>query len=183
MTHFPNFKKTHRPAIKCRKATGESIKQYQGKLPDALLEDWQEAGWCGYGKGLIWIIDPSTLESSLKDWVEESERAIAFARTAFGDIIVWTGKDIYYVDVLYDKYSRIGGDIDVFFDVTLCDKVYINSVLDRKLFLQALKKLGELDHDECYGFEPAISLGGSGTLDTLRKVKLREYLSILAQTK
>jgi hypothetical protein len=57
----------------------------------------------------------------------------------------------------------------------------LDDVLDQKLFQKARKKLGPIEYDECYGFEPAIALGGPGTLSTLRRVKLREHLSLLAQ--
>ena len=54
-------------------------------------------------------------------------------------------------------------------------------MLEQKLFRKALKKLGPLQHDECFGFEPAIALGGSESVENVRIVKLREHLSILSQ--
>lgn len=53
---------------------------------------------------------------------------------------------------------------------------------DRPLFSRARRKLGALDIDECYGFVPAISLGGEPRLENLRKLKAREHFSILSQS-
>ena len=49
------------------------------------------------------------------------------------------------------------------------------------LFTPALKKLGRLEHDEMYGFVPALALGGPSDLAHLQKVKAVEHLVILAQ--
>lgn len=49
------------------------------------------------------------------------------------------------------------------------------------LFARTLKKLSELSPGEVYGFFPALAMGGSARLDTLRKVKALEHLAFLAQ--
>lgn len=49
------------------------------------------------------------------------------------------------------------------------------------LFKRAASKLGPLDPDEMYGFEPALIVGGQVNLDHLKKVKLDVHLTILRQ--
>jgi hypothetical protein len=49
------------------------------------------------------------------------------------------------------------------------------------MFKPALRKLGQLKHDEMYGLVPALALGGEVSLDHLQKVKAVEHLVILAQ--
>jgi len=44
-----------------------------------------------------------------------------------------------------------------------------------------LKRLGRLEPDELYGFEPTLALGGVERLENLAKVKAVEHLLILAQ--
>ncbi|WP_322404849.1 DUF1851 domain-containing protein [Massilia luteola] len=51
----------------------------------------------------------------------------------------------------------------------------------RQLFQRALKKLGPLEPDEVYGFEPAIALGGKMRPENLAKLKLDVHLTILRQ--
>jgi hypothetical protein len=48
-------------------------------------------------------------------------------------------------------------------------------------FLSALERLGYCAYDECYGYFPALALGGSEKVENLQKVKLREHLSLLFQ--
>ncbi|MNE90069.1 hypothetical protein D3C80_1875430 [compost metagenome] len=47
------------------------------------------------------------------------------------------------------------------------------------LFERAVKKYGPLAPDEMYGFEPALVLGGSSSLENLRRLKLDPHLLIL----
>jgi len=49
------------------------------------------------------------------------------------------------------------------------------------MFGRATKKLGMLQHDEMYGFVPAVMLGGSDKFENLKKVKAVEHLMILSQ--
>jgi hypothetical protein len=181
MTQFPGFKEKHGSGIKCRKVPEESIKLYENTLPNSLIENWREEGWCGYAKGLIWTVDPSEFQSDLSRWIEPSDLSIVFARTAFGDMVMWDGQTIKYVSVIYNQISELAKDMEMLFEYVFCDDDYLKDALDLKLHRSALKKLGQLETDECYAFEPALALGGSGELNTLKKAKMREYLGILAQ--
>lgn len=49
------------------------------------------------------------------------------------------------------------------------------------LFSPALRRLGQLKHDDMYGFVPALALGGSAALTHLKKVKAVEHSVLLAQ--
>ncbi|MCY1553188.1 hypothetical protein D9M68_896440 [compost metagenome] len=49
------------------------------------------------------------------------------------------------------------------------------------LFEPAYNKLGKLNHDEMYGFVPALAFGGPCDLAHLEKVKAVEHLILLAQ--
>lgn len=181
MKQFKEFKKKHGLPTKCRPTTEKSLKEYRAKLPDALIAEWEEVGWCAYGDGLIWIVYPDELKAPVKEWLGASSKALAFARSAFGHLFLWDDEGAHMLDPQHGTIATLINKIELVFNSTLCSKAYLDTVLDQKLFHKALKKLGPLEYDECYGFEPAIALGGPGTLSTLKKVKLREHLSILAQ--
>src|SRR5262245_48397823 len=177
---FDEFKKKHGPPTKCRPATEKSLKTYRDKLPDELITEWEEVGWCAYGDGFIWIVDPAELVAPVKEWLGTSS-VYAFARSAFAHLFLWDQEGAHMLDPQLGSIAKLINRIDLVFNSTLVSKSYLQNVLDQTLFRKALKKLGPIEYDECYGFEPAIALGGPGTLETLKKVKLREHLSILAQ--
>lgn len=179
---FEKFKKIHGAPQKCEKVSGEQIKNYQGKLTDDLLEEWNKSGWCSFGDGFLWTVDPEDYSDVMDDWLEKAGESFAFARTAFGSIFFRNGSDNFLLDVLNNDVSRVFARIDYVFDGTLCDGDYLDDVLLRPLFKDALDKLGVLSKDECYGVFPPPAMGGEIALDNLEKVKIKEYLAILSQT-
>ncbi len=51
------------------------------------------------------------------------------------------------------------------------------------LYISARKRLKAPAVDECYGFKPAIALGGDMYSESLEVFKIKEHLSFLAQLK
>ncbi|MCK1790082.1 GAD-like domain-containing protein [Pseudomonas violetae] len=169
-----------------------SIDRYRGKLPDQLLEYWDEHGWSGYGDGIFWIVNPQEYEGVVASWLEctEFETLDSYhliARSAFGDLYLWgeqSGASLKITSIL----SRYTTHKSIFIGEQM-DKGLRNFMLTREIstnnygdmFKPAKKKLGTLRHDEMYGFVPALIFGGPDTLDHLDKVKAVEHLTILSQ--
>jgi hypothetical protein len=187
------------PPMARRDVPPDKIKKFRGKLPNKLLEYWQEYGWCGYGKGLFWTVDPDEWEDELDAWIGdtdfvERDAYYVIARSAFGKLILWgekTGQSLKvitpygWIFPAFDEkeFRERGQDrsIQLFFCVTSkesCDETDIN---EKPLFERALKKLGPLDHDTMYGFVPALALGGEPRLENLQKLDAHVHLDILSQ--
>lgn len=181
MAQFAAFKKTHGRASECRSAPKARITAFRKKLPASLIAEWEESGWGAYGGGLLWLVDPDELKATVRDWLGKSSKAVAFARSAFGHLFVWDRDGAHMLDPHHGTLAKLIDDVDLVFDYTLCSTRYLDTVLDQKLFVKAHKQLGALAHDECYGFEPAIALGGKATVKSVRKLKLREHLAVLSQ--
>ena len=182
MSQFEKFLAVQGPALKCRPASADVIQKYTGILPGALIEHWREMGWCGYGQGLLWVLNPDDLRDPIAEWLgPASERSHAIVRTGLGDVIFWSDKGASYLDVNDNVIFEMGDDIEGIFRFSLCDDDYLENAVSRKVFRQGLRRLGVLEPDECYAFTPALVLGGPGTAETLERVKVREHLSILAQ--
>lgn len=169
-----------------------SIDRYQGKLPSLLLEYWAEHGWCGYGDGLFWLVNPQEYEGVVASWIEGTkfEKLDTYhiiARSAFGDLYFWgekTGASLNITSIL-SRYIVFNSTLGLEY----MDKQLQNFLLTRNaddndyggLFKSAKKKFGNLRHDEMYGFIPALTLGGPDTLEHLEKVKAIEHLILLSQ--
>jgi hypothetical protein len=169
-----------------------SIERYKGKLPNQLLEYWAVHGWCGYGNGIFWIVNPQEYEGVVASWLEGTKFEAfdtyhLIARGAFGDLYLWgekTGASLKITSVL----SRYTTHTSIFTGEQM-DKGLRNFLLSREVdsndygdkFKPAKKKLGTLRHDEMYGFVPALMFGGPDTLDHLEKVKAVEHLILLSQ--
>ncbi|WP_130931166.1 MULTISPECIES: GAD-like domain-containing protein [unclassified Pseudomonas] len=189
---FSIFLETFGAPVDRQEVPASSIERYKGKLPNQLLEYWAEHGWCGYGDGIFWIVNPQEYDSVVASWIEgtrfeEIDTYHLIARSAFGDLYLWgekTGFSLKITSVL----SRVvvknleinNDDMDRELQAFLLSRnVDSNDYGD--LFKPAKKKLGTLRHDEMYGFVPALMFGGPDTLDHLEKVKAVEHLTLLSQ--
>jgi len=169
-----------------------SIDRYKRKLPDLLLDYWAEHGWCGYGDGIFWLVNPEEYEGVVASWLEgtalhKRDTYHLIARGAFGDLYLWgenTGPSIKITSIFSRCSIR-----ELEMTPQNMDRRVQNFLLTKdiegndfeNMFKKAVKNLGKLNYDEMYGFVPAIMLGGSTTFDHLRKVKAVEHLMLLSQ--
>jgi len=70
---FSNFIEEFGSPIERREVPTSSIQRYRGKLPDQLLEYWREHGWCGYGDGIFWMVNPQDYDAIVESWLEGTE--------------------------------------------------------------------------------------------------------------
>jgi hypothetical protein len=187
---FEYFLEKMGPAFDRQEVPASSIERYRGKLPDQLLAYWQDHGWSGHADGLFWTVDPQEYEPVLEAWLGntpfmEQDALHVIARSAFGGLYFW-GERTGYALKLFSPgafvlpISARTGSMEE-------EMRWFFSFRDREendfdgLFAPTLKKLGRLQHDEMYGFVPALALGGPATLEHLEKVKAVEHLVLLAQ--
>ena len=189
---FSIFLQTFGGPVDRQEVPMSSIEFYRGKLPNKLLEYWAEHGWCGYGEGIFWIVNPQEYEGVVSSWIEgtsfeERDTYHLIARSAFGDLYLWgekTGFSLKIIScisrcVIYD-FEITNNEMDrELQNFLLSTEVEYNDFDD--LFKPAKKKLGTLRHDEMYGFVPALMLGGSASLDHVEKLKAVEHLILLSQ--
>lgn len=189
---FSIFLQTFGGPVDRQEVPATSIERYRGKLPNQLLDYWAEHGWCGYGDGIFWIVNPQEYEGVVASWLEGTKFETfdtyhLIARSAFGDLYLWgekTGASLKITSLLSRYTTR----------TSICtgeqmDKGLRSFLLSRQvdsndygdLFKPAKKKHGTLRHDEMYGFVPAFMLGGPDTLDHLEKVSAVEHLILLSQ--
>ena len=189
---FARFIEKFGAPVDRQKAPTSSIERYRGKLPNLLLDYWAEHGWCGYGDGIFWLVNPQEYEGVVSSWIEgttfeERDTYHLIARSAFGDLYLWgekTGFSLKITSVLSRcvlhnfelKSEEIDRELQGFI---LSREVDTNDY--GEMFKPAKKKLGTLRHDEMYGFVPALMFGGPDTLDHLEKVKAVEHLTFLSQ--
>ncbi|MGI2172507.1 GAD-like domain-containing protein [Shewanella sp. MF05960] len=200
--NFYNFK-GFGPAIKSVNPTQETLDYFKEKLPNRLLEYWQEYGFCGWGNGAFWTVNPADYHEVLQVWLSGTEfeerekdgidKYYVIGRGAFGRLFVWgkTSGQSIKINPSYgmllpadysDKLKALGEErsIDLFFAVMSKDSIE-EEADGMPLFNRALEKLGVLESDEIYSFVPALSLGGINKLENLQKMKALEHINFLAE--
>ena len=176
------------------------IDRWRGKLPDQLLKYWEDEGWCEYANGLFCTVDPDEYEDLVDEWLEDTklDEIDAFhviARSAFGDLYVCgekTGRSVTIACAIHmisaipkELKPKNKADLDLsirsFFAFSKRSRFDMQDENGEPLFERALAKLGPLESDEIYGFEPALALGGKMCLANLIKVKADVHLTLLRQ--
>ena len=185
----------------CIKADEEVIKEYSGKLPAKLFEYWRELGWCGYGNGLIWMVNPKDYEDILEQRLrgtpfEDRNDLSVIARNAFGELYVWAkgkGKILgiepnlntisYFSPTDKENLSEDeeNEEMQEFWSGQQKQFLDIDDEEDEALFDRCLEKFGQLKSDEMYGFKHHYALGGEMELKNMEILKLNIYHSIAAQ--
>ena len=154
----------------------------EAKVDEDLFTLWQEEGWACYGGGLFWTVDPRVFVEIAKDWPVVPPQASVFARNAFGDLLLVKDGEVFRLAIQWGRLMDLGPNAYIFLNSTLKEPSLSESLLQRKLFAKVRKRLGDLDPDECYGLVPALVLGGnSDDPASYQRVKMREYLALLAQ--
>ena len=163
------------------KISEETIKKYQGRIPDELMEVWKNYGYGSFYNGYLKIINPDEYQEILEESYFNGKISIPIFATGFGDIITWRSGEFVTL-IIYRK-----NDIDVlvagfefFFGDLMTGKVLIRR-LDKGLYEEALSRYGTLEYDECFGFVPLLPLGGSEKVDNLEKVKILPHIDLITQ--
>jgi len=183
---------------KSRPFSAERASLYEGKLPDALIELWRAEGIGMWLKGKFQFCDPQEYTSITKmicsnDLEFSSAKSHIFGFTAFGELLLWNEQhgnfrvNLPNQTAQADKLTsnEVSPDIDIkaalmFLDDDSTD-VFEDTPDAKPMFQKTLVKLGELDLGECYGFFPALALGGEAKLPNVRRVRALEHFAFLAQ--
>src|SRR5688572_32328451 len=109
MSRFQDFEAEYGPAENREIPTAETVAKYEGRLPAELLEKWREVGFCSYGKGLLWLVDPEQFADVIDDWAEvrDDSEPVVFLRTAFAHLYYWQNGAVFSLDVHRGSLSEV----------------------------------------------------------------------------
>lgn len=156
------------------------MKEYKEKIPAQFIEIWKNYGFGTFLNGFLRIINPNDyMDFTQKSYFEK--KSIPLLVTALGDIIVWEDNAYFFIlQYRYNNFSSLARGFKVF-EKLLDETEYFFRKVQAKNFNEALQNLGAPAYDECFGYVPLLSLGGSEKPENLQKVKLREHLELMYQ--
>lgn len=171
----------------------EIINKYNNTLPEELLNIWQTMGFGMYEDGFLQLVNPDEFEFVF-DYIDKLlEPSIVFGVTALGDLLIWEGNQNWTISP--DEGNRVKiinirkchsralnslkGALDVFFDdYFISHKDYFDS----KAYLDMKGELPKLEYGQCYGYVPALSLGGKASNKNLQVVDIKSYIDVIGQS-
>lgn len=171
----------------------KTINKYKGLLPEELLNIWQNMGFGIFEDGFIQLVNPDEYEFVF-DYIDKLlEPSIVFGITALGDLLIWEGNNNWTISpdegnrVLLINIrkctSEILGDMDFLLNFTLGDETAIidKEYFDSRPYLNIKGKLCALQYGQCYGYVPALALGGKASNKNLQVVDVKTYIDIIGQ--
>ncbi len=163
-------------------ASQELCAKYGSTLPSALLNAWKQYGFGSLLNDYLKMINPDEYQVLLHDSYVLSSTAIPIFVTAFADFLTWeNGRYIRIVKYKDGIFEGIASGFDFFWG-DLADGAFDARFFELAEYEAAVKKLGQLQLDECFGYTPLLGLGGSKKVDNLRKVKIKEHIDLIAQS-
>ena len=101
-----------------------------------------------------------------------------FATTAFADVFVWDGKYIMLYKFKDNRVEVVSSGYK-YFCTDMRDRNSLEDFYEIELFEETKKIRGNIRSDECYTFEPMLSLGGDKSANSTGVGKIREHLSLI----
>jgi hypothetical protein len=172
----------------------ELIRKYNGLLPEKLITLWETMGFGIFEDGFLQLVNPDEYEFVF-DYVDKMlEPSIVWAVTALGDIVLWEGNQNWTVSQeegnrnlfinVRKCNSHVIGDMEFILDFVLGDEYGIidKDYFSSKSYLEIKGKLPQLQYGQCYGYVPALALGGSASIKNLRTVDTKSYIDIIGRS-
>jgi len=175
--------------------------RFHGKLPRGLIDLWQEYGLGLWLKGKFQFCLPDSYAPIVAavlrdDPVFKPHRTHAYGYTAFGELYLWN-EDYQNLDInlprlwgaammTQDDWTPGDPDIEIAAHLTGLDRKgaadwHEDSETASPMFEHVRKTRGELALGECYGFVPALLLGGDAKVECVQRLQALEHFAILAQ--
>lgn len=158
-----------------------------GEQEDIILDLWREFGFSGYENGLFWLVNPEMFNDFARAFDGVSDKAIAFARTAMGNLFLWdeiaelNRMTIVHLNVHTHKLTFRSNDFSMFINMDIPSHFAWKSFFYGDFELAVVDRFGEIQYDEMATFVPAISIGGDEDLANIQLQKIIPQLFILSQ--
>ncbi len=152
----------------------EIVEEYRGRVPDELVELWEQYGYGTFGEGFLRIIDPKLYEAEIGDLIGKTQGdgiAIPIMVTGLGDLITWE-PSLGVVAILFreGRIVGLGTKVRTFVMLTALDgAAHLSRTLNWDLFPEAVAAHGDLPYEQSFIFVPLLSLGGQAKVENLHK--------------
>jgi hypothetical protein len=153
----------------------------QPEVPPELKELWAEHGWAGYADGFYWTTNPRESAELLRGWRRIPPSATVIGRDAFANLYLLEKDAVFQLNPHHNDHDQVASNLGQFYRICVAEPTFQDGYMWKDLFKQALAAHGAVAIDECYGFFPALKLGGSDDVGSIRRVKMHEHLMFLAQ--
>lgn len=165
---------------------------FKGKFPEELIWIWRNMGFGIYENGYLQIVNPQEYDFAFEYIDKLLEPCIIWGVTALGDLLLWEGNDNWtiapdegnraaFLNIRSLQKSMLGHKVNVFLNILINDRDDLIDTYKAKLYLDIKGKSSALQYGQCYGYVPALALGGKASNKNLQVVDAKTYIDIIGQ--
>ncbi|MDR7333100.1 GAD-like domain-containing protein [Roseateles asaccharophilus] len=184
------FLQRHPPSAGLTPATADQLARYADHLPAPLLALWQQHGFGFYGQRLVQLIDPDVYRDNLWGWLMRDEPdmdRLPIALSAMGTIFYYRklsedgDEDVSFLNPHTSESGCTVWSLAQFFNEWLGEADNLADYLHAKELDAMAARAGPLARDQMYFHEPALRLGGDGSLAHIARGSAPVHLDLLLQ--
>lgn len=158
----------------------EIIDKYKDVVGDDVVEIWNEYGFGSTFNGYLKIVNPDEYQELLEETYVIPFDDIPIFITGMGDIITCDSMENFSIlDYRHQRTEVLWTDKKIEWDF-LFDK-FCEQYWEWNPYFEAVKKYGEPEYNECFGYEPLLSLGGNESVESLKKVNFEVHIAIMSE--
>lgn len=167
---FNDFKKNN-------KVPKEIIEKYKNLVPKEIIDLWQDYGFGTFMQGYFKSVNPDEYIDILQECSQRYTDSVVLFATGMGDLVIWADGYVRLLNFRYGVLKTLMPNFLHFFKSLDSEKVR-DEYLMWQPYPEAVKNLGRLSYEECFGYTPLLGLGGEEKVENLKKVKLKEHILI-----
>jgi hypothetical protein len=186
--HLQPFLQRHPPSAGLTLASPDQLARYAGHLPAPLLALWRQHGFGFYGQGLVQLIDPDVYRDNLWGWLMRDEPdmdRLPIALSAMGTIFYYRrlsedgDEDVSFLNPHTSETGCTVWSLERFFNEWLGEDDNLADHLHAGQLDALVARAGALERDEMYFHEPALRLGGDGSVAHVARGRASVHLDFL----
>ena len=163
-----------------KKVDEDIINKYRDIVGTDVIKIWKEYGFGSTFHGYLKIINPDDYQSLLEETYIMPLEEIPVFVTGMGDIIVCDSRGNFVIlDYRHQRIEVLWTKKEIEWDFLFAD--YYEEEWQWDPYFEAIKKYGEPEYNECFGYEPLLSLGGKESVEHLKKLNYEVHITIMSE--
>lgn len=163
-----------------KKVDKNIIDKYKDIVGKDVVEIWEKYGFGSTFNGYFKIINPDDYQELLEQTYIMPFDDIPVFITGMGDIITCDSMGSFTIlDYRHQRIKVLWTEKEIEWDCFY--ESFYEKYWKWNPYFEAVEKYGEPEYNECFGYEPLLSLGGKESIENLKKVNFEVHITIMGE--
>ncbi|MEW9938528.1 T6SS immunity protein Tdi1 domain-containing protein [Clostridium butyricum] len=164
-----------------KKVDENIIDKYKDIVGKDVVEIWEKYGFGSAFNGYFKIINPDDYQELLEETYIMPFDDIPVFITGMGDIITCNSRGSFTIlDYRHQRLEILWTGKEIEWNYFI-DEDYNKEYFQWDPYFEAVEKYGEPEYNECFGYEPLLSLGGKENIENLKKMNVEVHITIMGE--